>query len=132
MKPNKKLFFAPFVILLIALGVSAQQKLVVKQLAEKKIARLPEGSLYWRIENFATIAEANAAAGPMGLAVESKGKAWLFTLGSSGGSTPGGNKVAEVGPIKRIVARCRRISPRATASRKTTGFAETSTMLASP
>ena len=33
------------------------------------------------------------------LAVEAEGKAWLFTLGPAGGSSAGGVKVAEVGPI---------------------------------
>jgi mannose-6-phosphate isomerase-like protein (cupin superfamily) len=101
---NKMLSFVSFAILLIAAGVSAQQKLVVKQLAEKKIAELPAGSLYWRIENFATLAEAKAAAGATALAVESRGKVWLFTLGPAGGSSAGGTKVAEVGPIPRIAA----------------------------
>ena len=104
MKCNKMLLLAPLAILLIAAGASAQQKLVVKQLAEKKIAELPAGSLFWRIENFPTLAQAQAAAGPMGLAAESRGKVWLFTLGAAGGSTAGGSKVAEVGPIPRIVA----------------------------
>jgi hypothetical protein len=40
----------------------------------------------------------------MGLAAESRGKVWLFTLGLAGGATPGGIKVAEVGPIPRISA----------------------------
>ena len=101
MKLNK-LLFAPCAIFLIAGGVLAQQKLVIKQLAEKKIVELPAGSLYWRIENFVTLAQAQAAAGPTALAVESRGKVWLFTLGPAGGSTAGGTKVAEVGPIPRI------------------------------
>ena len=104
MKLSKIFLFVFLVTILCADGALAQQKLVVKQLAEKKIAELPAGTLYWRIENFATLAKANAAAGPMGLAVESGSKVWLFTLGSLGGSTAGGTKVAEVGPIPRIVA----------------------------
>lgn len=32
------------------------------------------------------------------------GKVWLFTLGPKGGSTPGGTKVAEVGPVPVITA----------------------------
>jgi mannose-6-phosphate isomerase-like protein (cupin superfamily) len=104
MKLDRMFLFMVLATLLFATGAAAQQKLVVKQLAEKKVAELPAGSLYWRIENFATLAEAKAAAGPMGLAVESRGKVWLFTLASSGGSTPGGTKVAEVGPIPRITA----------------------------
>lgn len=104
MKLNKIYLIAPIAILVIAVGASAQQKLVVKQLGEKKIAKLPGGSLYWRIENFATLAEAKTAAAATALVVESRGKVWLFTLGPAGGSTAGGTKVAEVGPIPRISA----------------------------
>ena len=82
----------------------AQQALVVKALSEKKVTELPAGPLFWRLENFPTLAQAQAAAGPMGLAVESGGKVWLFTLGPSGGSSAGGAKVAEVGPIPPVVA----------------------------
>lgn len=41
---------------LIAASASAkaQQALVIKPLAEKKVSDLPAGALYWRIENFAT------------------------------------------------------------------------------
>ena len=46
---------------------------------------LPAGPLFWRVESFATLAQAQAAAGPMSLAAESNGKAWLFTLGPAGG-----------------------------------------------
>jgi mannose-6-phosphate isomerase-like protein (cupin superfamily) len=35
---------------------------------------------------------------------ELAGKAWLFTLGPKGGSTPGGSKVAEVGPVAAFPA----------------------------
>jgi hypothetical protein len=83
---------------------SAQTALVIKPLAEKKVPDLPPGALFWRIENFPTLAEAKAAAGPWALAAESAGKAWLFTLGAAGGSTPGGAKVTEFGPIPRVSA----------------------------
>jgi quercetin dioxygenase-like cupin family protein len=82
----------------------AQQKFVVKPLAEKKVAELPAGPLFWRIENFAALAQAQAAAGPWALVAETAGKVWLFTLGPAGGSSAGGTKVAEVGPIPRVVA----------------------------
>ena len=82
----------------------AQQALVVKALAEKKVTALPTGPLFWRLENFSALSQAQAAAGPMGLAAESGGKAWLFTLGPEGGSSAGGTKVAEVGPLPRVVA----------------------------
>jgi hypothetical protein len=104
MKLNKMFLLVALATIFCVGGAIAQQKFVIKNLAEKKVAELPAGSLYWRIENFATLAEAKAAAGATSLAVESRGKVWLFTLGSSGGSTPGGTKVAEVGPIPRISA----------------------------
>ena len=93
-----------FTLVLAALGAAAQTPLSIKPLAEKKVSQLPPDPMYWRIENFPSIDEAKKAAGEWSLAVESAGKAWLFTLGSSGGGTPGGKKVAEVGPIPRVSA----------------------------
>ena len=89
---------------LTASATTAQEQFVVKPLAEKKLEQLPAGPLYWRIENFATLAQARAAAGPASLAAEADGKAWLFTLGAKGGATAGGHEVAEIGPIPRIAA----------------------------
>ena len=74
-----------------ATSATAQQPLTIKPLAEKKVAELPSGTLYWRIENVASLADAQAAAGQWGLAAESKGKVWLFTLGAAGGSTGAGS-----------------------------------------
>lgn len=100
--------------LLLTLGVvgllttppaTGQEKFVVTPLAEKKLDRLPAGPLYWRIENFATLTQAQAAAGPTSLAAEADGKVWLITLGAKGGTTTaGGHMVAEIGPIPRIAA----------------------------
>jgi quercetin dioxygenase-like cupin family protein len=84
-------------------ATTAQQGFAVKPLAEKSVAVLPPGPLVWRLENFPSLAEAQAAAGPTGLAVESGGKVWLITLGPAVGSS-GGSKVAEVGPIPTIAA----------------------------
>jgi len=96
---------ASAVLLLASLAVLAQPaKLSVKPLAEKKVAELPQGELFWRIENFRTLEQAKAAAGQWSLAAESDGKVWLFTLGAPGGATPGGTKVTEFGPIPRISA----------------------------
>lgn len=83
---------------------AAQQALVIKPLAELKVSSLPAGPLFWRIENFATLVEAQAVAAPTGLAFEYGGKVWLFKLDPAGGSSLGGTKVAEVGPISPIVA----------------------------
>jgi hypothetical protein len=82
----------------------AQQPLAIRALAERKVAELPAGPLFWRIENFDSLAQAQGAAGPWSLAAESAGKAWLFTLGAPGGSSAGGTKAAELGPIPRVAA----------------------------
>jgi|SRR5690348_4029533 len=83
---------------------AAEQKLVIKPLAEKQVTELPAGPLFWRIENFPAIAQARAAAGPTALVAEAAGKVWLFTLGPAGGVSRGGTKVAEVGPLRLFVA----------------------------
>ena len=97
--------------------VAADERYSVKPVAEMKIKQLPRGSLYWRVETFPTLAEAKAAAGPYqwnpntvsydgspSLVAEVAGKAWLFTLGAKGGMTPGGTKVAEIGPVPTVPA----------------------------
>jgi hypothetical protein len=84
--------------------VRAQPALVVKPLAEKRLAQLPAGSLFWRVETFPGLAEARAAAGPAALVAESAGRAWLFTLGPAGESSPGGTKIAEIGPVPPVTA----------------------------
>ena len=84
--------------------LAAAQPLQIKPLAEKKVAALPAGPLFWRIENFTALAEAQAAAGPLSLVAEAAGKVWLFTLGPAGGSSAGANKVVEFGPIPRVTA----------------------------
>lgn len=93
------------VALFLPLAVLAQPALTIKPLAQKKVAELPAGQLFWRIENFDSLDTAKAAAGQWSLAAESAGKAWLFTLGAPGGATPGGKKVTEFGPVPRITAR---------------------------
>ena len=55
----------------------AQQALVVQPLAERKVTDLPTGELFWRIENYPSRAEAQAAAGDWSLVAESAAKVWL-------------------------------------------------------
>ena len=78
----------------------AQTPLKIKPLAEKKVQSLPGGQLYWQIERFGTLSQAQAAAGPLGLAVESRGNAWLFRLGPADlPKSEGGEHMATVGPV---------------------------------
>jgi quercetin dioxygenase-like cupin family protein len=83
---------------------ASAQALVIKPVAEKKIKQLPAGPLFWRIENFQSLAQAQTAAGPTALAAEVAGKVWLFTLGPKGGSSAGGSKVTEIGPVPPVTA----------------------------
>jgi hypothetical protein len=92
-------------------------KYVVKPIAEMKVKQLPKGPLYWRVESFPTMDQAKAAAGEYrwnpdtvsyegspSLTAEAAGKVWLFTLGPQGAATPGGTKVAEIGPVPPVTA----------------------------
>jgi hypothetical protein len=96
---------------------AANAPYVVKPIAEMKVKQLPKGPLYWRIESFPTLDLAKAAAGNYrwnpdtvsydgwpSLTAEAAGTAWLFTLGAKGATTPGGRKVAEIGPVPSITA----------------------------
>jgi len=96
---------------------AADVQYVVKPVAEMKVKQLPKGPLYWRVENFPTLEQAKAAAGEYrwnpdtvtyegwpSLTAEVAGKAWLFTLGPQGAATPGGTKLAEIGPVPPISA----------------------------
>ena len=105
------------VALLGPLTVAAQTQYTVTPLAQKKVKELPRGPLYWRVETFPSLADAKTAVGPDGwnpalvryetttsLIAEVAGKVWVLTLGPAGAATPGGNKVAEIGPVPTITA----------------------------
>jgi hypothetical protein len=96
---------------------AADVQYIVKPVAEMKVKQLPKGPLYWRVENFPTLDQAKAAAGAYrwnpdtvtydgwpSLTAEVAGRVWLFTLGPQGAATPGGTKVAEIGPVPPISA----------------------------
>jgi len=118
----KQLVIALFLVLAPAslaqpAAAAEEQRYVVKPIAEMKIKQLPQGALYWRVENFPTLEQAKAAAGRYrwnpdtvsyegspALAAEVAGKAWLFTLGAKGGATPGGTRVTEIGPVPPVSA----------------------------
>lgn len=103
--------------LLSPMPSAAQAVYVVKPVAQKKVKQLPPGPLFWRVESFPTIEDARAAVGPdgwnpaavryettMSLIAEVDGKAYVVTLGPKGASTPGGSKLAEVGPVPTTTA----------------------------
>ena len=90
--------------LMTSASMPAETKFVVEPVVETKVKELPPGPLFWRLENFPTLTEAQAAAGPTSLAAKVSGKVWLFTLGAKDGSTPGGSKVVDIGPLPPISA----------------------------
>ena len=77
---------------------------VVVPVAERAVERLPEGPLYWRIENARSLDAARTAAGPTSLVVEAAGRVWLFTLGLRQGRAADGELVAEIGPVPVVDA----------------------------
>ena len=81
-----------------------QEEFVVEPVAEKTVTELPAGPLYWHVENFPALADAEAAAGPLSLATDVEGKVWLFTLGPKGTPTHGGSMVTEIGPLVDVSA----------------------------
>jgi hypothetical protein len=86
-------------------NAAAHEPLLIKPLAEKKVAELPADPLIWSIETFGSVASAQAAAGPWSLNVQSAGKVWLLSLGNGNRPPSAGTKVAEVGPVSRISAK---------------------------
>lgn len=66
---------------------------------QRRISSLPTGPLYWHIENFPTIAEAQAHASDYAMAMEAEGKGWLFTLGPLEARTRGANHLTQIGPL---------------------------------
>src|SRR5688572_20056973 len=99
-----RLLAAVAVGLFVSPVLAQQAAIVSKPVAEKKVTELPSAPLFWRIENFPTLSEAQAAARNHSLAVEAFGKAWLFTLGRQSEASPGGTKVTEVGPLPEVRA----------------------------
>ncbi len=112
MRRRELLLFATcWLALAVAVGAqpappaAVQGTFLVEPVAERTVGQLPDAPLYWRIETFPTLARAEAAAGPLSLAAEHAGRAWLFTLGPAGGATPGGTRIAEIGPVPIVPAR---------------------------
>lgn len=89
---------------LAPLTAAVQEKLSIKPIADKKLKQLPAGPLYWQIETFPTLHEAQEAASDTSLVAEASGKIWLFTLGPQNGPARGGTKVIEIGPVPPIAA----------------------------
>jgi quercetin dioxygenase-like cupin family protein len=71
-------------------------------LSDEKLGQLPQDPLFWHLTNYSTRAEAEAAKGARGTVIEALQKVWLSTIAEAGGPTPGGMRVAEIGPLPGI------------------------------
>jgi hypothetical protein len=99
--------FAAVILTLGAMGLqtqttTAQQKFETKPVAEKKLKELPAGPLYWQVENYPTLGEAQAAEGPTSLIAEVAGKPALV-------ARPMAQLVEERGLIAGMVAEIERM-----------------------
>jgi quercetin dioxygenase-like cupin family protein len=67
--------------------------------AHAVLGPLPQSPIFWHLDTYSTLAEAEAAKGPRGTVVESLGKVWLLTIDVAGWRPPRGARVAEIGPL---------------------------------
>jgi quercetin dioxygenase-like cupin family protein len=68
-------------------------------LVSDPLGELPAGPLYWHIDAYPSRAAAEAARRPRGTVVEALGRVWLMSVAEAGYRAPGGEHVAEVGPL---------------------------------
>ena len=66
------------------------------------LGQLPQTPLFWHLVTYTTRAEAEAAKGPRGTVIDALGKIWLSTIAEPGWRSPGGVRVAEIGPLPGI------------------------------
>jgi quercetin dioxygenase-like cupin family protein len=92
------------VVLTCAASAQDAPKFVVTKVAEKPVASLPPGDLYWTAETFSSLDAAKAAMTDSAVAVEIDGKAWLLTLGPENKVGHGGKWMTSIGPIDRFEA----------------------------
>lgn len=88
-------------------GVASAQdapKFVVNKVAEKLLAGLPPGDLYWTVETYWTLDAAKTATADTAVTVEIDGMAWLLTLGPEDKVGHGGDWMMSIGPIDRFEA----------------------------
>ena len=85
-------------------SASAQQGYVVQPVVEKRLKELPTGPLFWRVERFGTLGQAQAAESRSSLAAEVAGQAWLFSLGPQSTVSSSATDVVEIGPLPPVSA----------------------------
>ena len=69
-------------------------------LASVAVVELPKAPLYWHLDTYRTLAEADTAKGPLSTVVETFAKVWLFTIADADWRAAGGARVATIGPLR--------------------------------
>ena len=67
--------------------------------AHAMLAELPRAPVFWHLDTYPTLAEAEVAKGQRGTVLESLGRVWLLTIEVAGWRPRGGERVAEIGPL---------------------------------
>jgi quercetin dioxygenase-like cupin family protein len=68
-------------------------------IAHQSVGQLDKPETFWHLDVYATWAEAEAAKTAGSVVVESLGKTWLLTIADKGWRPPGGERIAEIGPL---------------------------------
>lgn len=69
-------------------------------LGKKMVTRFPEGTVFWHLNKFPSMAAAENAKGETGMVVEAEGRFWLFSFGPKYAAPKQGELVASVGPLQ--------------------------------
>jgi len=67
--------------------------------AHTMLPELPRAPVFWHLDTYSTLTEAEAAKGQRGTVLASLGKFWLLTIEVAGWRPRGGERVAEIGPL---------------------------------
>jgi hypothetical protein len=73
-------------------------------LVSDPLGEIPAGLLYWHIDAYPSRAAAEAARKPRATVVEALGRVWLMSVAKAGYRAPGGEHIAEVGPLLTTVS----------------------------
>lgn len=69
-------------------------------IATAAVGKLRGITQYWYLDAFASTRAAERVQGPRGTVVAAAGKTWLFTIAPGGWQASGGERIAEIGPLK--------------------------------
>jgi quercetin dioxygenase-like cupin family protein len=68
-------------------------------IAQEALELLPTDPVFWQLSSYPSRAAAEADKVPGATVMEALDKTWLFTIAPAGARTPGGTRVAEIGPL---------------------------------